>query len=289
MADTGGVSDEMGDRESRRHERELERLLAEFDRRDRQGTWEIYSAPKRRPNPRRTTVLISATVTAMLLSIVVALHPSSEAAAVRRLLGFGPERILAAPELPASNGEFAFIATQKDGKTPVGYDPCTTIEVAINPAHAPDDHRDLVEVAIEHTSAATGLDFTLINNTDATPWSRPTTSARAPVLVAFADEDEVPALEGPIAGVGGSMVVESPNGRRSFVTGSVVLDTDVFNDPDASHTTLQAVVDHEFGHLVGLDHVDDPTELMYPDSVGVTEFSTGDLRGLAQIGRLPCS
>nr|WP_269329758.1 matrixin family metalloprotease [Kineosporia babensis] len=54
---------------------------------------------------------------------------------------------------------------------------------------------------------------------------------------------------------------------------------------------MDAVVLHEFGHLVGLDHVDDPAELMYrtptarPHSDG---FELGDRRGLARLSGGPC-
>ena len=51
---------------------------------------------------------------------------------------------------------------------------------------------------------------------------------------------------------------------------------------------LQAIVDHEFGHLVGLDHVDDPGELMAEVNIGRTSYGPGDLEGLARLGAIPC-
>ena len=42
-------------------------------------------------------------------------------------------------------------------------------------------------------------------------------------------------------------------------------------------------------HAVGLAHVDDDRELMYPEARRtVTEFAAGDLTGLAALGRGPC-
>jgi len=45
---------------------------------------------------------------------------------------------------------------------------------------------------------------------------------------------------------------------------------------------------HELGHLVGLAHVSDPTQLMYPQSSGVLDLAAGDLTGLAQLGAGEC-
>ena len=45
---------------------------------------------------------------------------------------------------------------------------------------------------------------------------------------------------------------------------------------------------HELGHLVGLDHVDDPNELMYPRAAERTSYGPGDLKGLALLGAIPC-
>ena len=45
---------------------------------------------------------------------------------------------------------------------------------------------------------------------------------------------------------------------------------------------------HELGHVVGLAHVDDSREVMYADNVGVTQFGSGDLAGLAALGRGRC-
>ena len=77
-----------------------------------------------------------------------------------------------------------------------------------------------------------------------------------------------------------------------YVTGSVVLDQEVFDDldddPDAQ-SVAQGIVDHEFGHLVGLDHVDDPRELMHREQAGMTSYGPGDLEGLARLGSIRCS
>jgi predicted Zn-dependent protease len=47
------------------------------------------------------------------------------------------------------------------------------------------------------------------------------------------------------------------------------------------------VMFHEFGHLVGLAHVDDKRQLMYPHT-GRPDFEDGDRAGLIALSQLPC-
>ena len=111
-----------------------------------------------------------------------------------------------------------------------------------------------------------------------------------PVLVSFATEQEVPALAGPAAGVGGSTSVRRSR-LSTYVTGQVTLDIDSFDpllDRPAFHSSARAIVMHELGHLVGLDHVRDPGELMHAQNRDQTDFGPGDLRGLALLGKGPC-
>ena len=107
------------------------------------------------------------------------------------------------------------------------------------------------------------------------------------MLVAWADEEEVPALSGDVAGLAGSVVVESL-GRARYVTGTVTLDAEAFQRITGElggDAAAQAIIDHEFGHLVGLDHVDDAGELMYADNIGRRDWGPGDLAGLSRLGR----
>jgi predicted Zn-dependent protease len=46
---------------------------------------------------------------------------------------------------------------------------------------------------------------------------------------------------------------------------------------------------HELGHVVGLAHVDDPTELMYERNEGRSDWGPGDLTGLEALGKGLCT
>ena len=229
-------------------------------------------------------------VTSVLVFAFAVLAPTTEMQELRRLVGLGGGRLEAAPDVPDGPGSYEFMQTQPQTGEPVGYDPCRVIEVEVNPDGAPEGYDRLVDTAIEHTSEATGLRFERIGLTDRRP-PKLTTAQRQPVLVAWATAEEVPDLAGDVAGIGGSTAVERGFRDRTYVTGQVVLDADVFDDIDGdmdAYAAAQAIVDHEFGHLVGLDHVDDPHELMHSDNIGLTSYGPGDLKGLARLGNLPC-
>ena len=110
------------------------------------------------------------------------------------------------------------------------------------------------------------------------------------MLVAWADEEEMPESGGGRRRPGGSLVVESL-GRARYVTGNVTLDAEAFQRISGElggDAAAQAIIDHEFGHLVGLDHVDDAGELMYADNIGRRDWGPGDLAGLSRLGRGRC-
>jgi hypothetical protein len=112
----------------------------------------------------------------------------------------------------------------------------------------------------------------------------------APVLIAWSDERATQDLAGYILGVGGAESVTPPGGPTVNVTGQVVLDREQLSTtamPDRG--LVRAAILHELGHLVGLAHVADPTQIMYSESqFGVREYGAGDLRGLALVGSGSC-
>ncbi|WP_295661874.1 hypothetical protein [uncultured Nocardioides sp.] len=274
----------------RRNARDLERRMRELDELDRRfglgalpGTTGPREVRRTRHGLRNLTVVA---LTLTLVGIVLAIHPSPTAAGVRALVGSGLARVgVLSPAVDA--GSYAFIATQPGTGRPVGYDPCTPITVAVNPDGAPGRWRTLVDRAIENVGSASGLDLVYAGQTDSRDMAAEETGAT--VLVMWATEDEVPALKGDVAGVGGSSAVQRGAGRVQFVRGQVVLDREAFDDVEGLRLAVdQAVVDHELAHVVGLDHVDDPGELMNPRTGRQLSWGPGDLEGLARLGDIPC-
>ena len=132
------------------------------------------------------------------------------------------------------HGQLRVPADPTADREPVGYDPCRVIEVEVNPSGAP--------------TATNGWS----TRRSSTPRRRPgcgssgsarrtgarrkrRSGRRPPVLVAWASADEVPDLEGDVAGIGGSTAVEVGFRHRRYVTGEIVLDADVFDDLGCAH------------------------------------------------------
>lgn len=241
------------------------------------------------PRPSTTVSVVAA---AALVVAAVLLHPSSQMEAVRRLVGLGSERRLPAPTILARGGAFTFATTQPGSDDPVGWDPCETVEYAVNPAGMPAGARGLVARAVARISAATGLELEDVGDTDRRPFAASFLDLRGsgPVVIGWGDATELPELAGEVAGVGGAAADDAASGRRHYVTGGVVLDTDVFTDLNVAERprVMEAIVVHELAHVVGLGHVAEPMELMFSDNSGQVELGPGDLEGLARVGSVPC-
>lgn len=199
---------------------------------------------------------------------------------------------------PPAGGEYAFVGVQADGVTPVGYDPCRPVHYVIRPDNAPAGGEQLVRDAVARVSAVTGLEFVYDGPTDEAPAERRSLfqpdrygDRWAPVLVSWQTEAENPDFLTDTVGEAGSATVTIAGRPKVFVTGMVGLDAAAFAeylaDPD-DVPLARAVVLHELGHLVGLDHVSDPGQLMYPETRDAVDFAPGDLTGLARLGAGEC-
>jgi hypothetical protein len=180
-----------------------------------------------------------------------------------------------------------------DGQ-PVTYSSCSLIQVAVYPAGGPSNAEQLVREAVAKVEAATGLDIVVVGSYGghAPNWNfeaAPVTYTD-PVSVSWQDGNAIAAMTEDTAGLGGSPVVTSVNGTQRRVAGTIALSRDYYAQLQqrGDHAEEVAVLLHEFGHVMGLGHVDSPHELMYEDNVGQTEFGAGDLEGLRRLGQGPC-
>lgn len=276
----------------RASQRAMHKRLQELDRLDAQyglGTLpsQVRIVPAHIRRRRRVAlVLLVASAAGLAVDEVVGTQ------LVRQAVNRTTERLGAAPGIPDTEGSYAFTGLQKDGVTPVSWNPCRPIRYAVNPEHAPDNHLELVETAVERIGRATGFVFEYAGESDSREFEPvvigPATTL--PVLVAWAPEDDVARLKGDTVGIGGSVRVEKRPGFEQYVTGVVVLEAEHFEElaDEGADEFAQAIVDHEFGHVMGLDHVNDRGELMNAENYGRTEFGIGDFEGLARLGNVRC-
>jgi hypothetical protein len=188
--------------------------------------------------------------------------------------------------------EYQFLAMNQS--QPVAYSSCRVIQVAVYPAGGPPDAEKLVREAVARVRGVTGLDIVVVGsfgghapnwNFEAAP-----IGPADPVSISWQDHDAIAELSDEVIGLGGSPVVTAPSGTRYRVAGTIALSRDYYRllTERSDHAEALAVLLHEFGHVLGLDHVDSPRELMYDENNDQEDYGPGDLQGLRLLGKGPC-
>lgn len=236
--------------------------------------------------PVRRASVVAVLLGALLLSIGTLLL------AVRLTSGGADKTATTAPA--AVTDGYAFWDVRADG-SPARWDPCSAIPWVLQVHGAPEGARAMLETATERITQAGGPRFAYVGPSDETPAltraayqpDRYAADAWAPVLVAWAppgsdglplrDSDRAVSLPIAVDGV--------------FVSGQVVFNDRRTLEVDFADraTSWGATAIHEFVHVAGLDHVDDPTQLMHRFAgSGPIEFGEGDLAGLAALAVPGC-
>ncbi len=192
----------------------------------------------------------------------------------------------------SSVGSYEFMATQPvNPQVPVTYSPCKEIVIVENDAIAPDGTDGLLEDAVSEVARLTGLEMRVAGSTGEEPVADQTRGERQPVLVAWTTPERIPELAGDVAGLGGSTSVrQGGDFRVRYVSGQVALDAPQLGDilDRDGPAAVEAVILHELGHLVGLAHTEDATQLMHAENVGRIDFGVGDRTGLTILGQGGC-
>jgi hypothetical protein len=252
---------------------------------------------------RRTALVVLAVLVVSVLSGCSSLVPESPG--LRRGVDVPSRptdsrpRPLGVPALaPAGSGGYAFLLTHNDG-SPVAWDPCRPVHYVVRPAGAPVDGDDLVRWALGQISTATGLTFVDDGATLEAPDAQRASfqpqrygNRWAPVLVAWSNPVEwSPLADGVLGRAGPAPFGTVGDDNERFVSGQAV-----FNGPEldlqlrtGEDNKARAVLLHELGHLVGLAHVTDPFQVMYPSNAyPLPSYRSGDLRGLELLGTGRC-
>ena len=150
--------------------------------------------------------------------------------------------------------------------------------------------------ALQLLATATGLKFVNDGTTTVIPSTRYGADASGhpkPVVIAWATPAQTDGLgvtfSGPLQphelGRGGASARVDPfTGHGVHVSGSVVIDAQAsaILKPGFGPGGVGVLLLHELGHLVGLGHVNDPTQIMNPVLVPTKTgaYGAGDLAGL---------
>lgn len=212
-----------------------------------------------------------------------------------------------APDAPSELGAVAALrGNSKDGApyafwaldhrgAPLRWDACSPIGLVVNLRGATEGAEQDIRLALEILSDVSGLDLELEGLTDETPDAqRPLVEPDGagwrwrPVLIAWAHPGEHGlALTAADRGIALPVAVRDGD-RESYVTGQVVLNAarpDLVPGFGDRSTAIGATLLHELAHMLGLDHVEDPEQLMSIDpGRGTVTFGSGDLAGLERLG-----
>ena len=156
-----------------------------------------------------------------------------------------------------------------------------------------------VKSALSKVTASTGFTFSYKGTTTEVPRSGSMPKQTAELVVAFTSPSKTDySLYGSTLGQGGmyyGWVSRTVSGKTTYTVaaqrGFVVIDTPQMLSQLKSGTGTglrrQNLLSHELGHAVGLQHVDDTHQQMYP-SLRTTSpqfFYTGDRTGLTKVGK----
>jgi len=176
-----------------------------------------------------------------------------------------------------SANHYAFLNVREDG-TPVRWER-STITYSVSETATSGDV-ETVAKAMRVLSDATGFKFRMVGRTSLIPSTTNLTEAEADVTISWAERSDTDAFgnlgrDSLAAGFG--LV-----GDGAYAKGAVVVDVSKAPTGDS----LQRVIMHEMGHVLGLEHVQDKTQLMAADltmSWGL-KIGSGDLNGLRLVG-----
>ena len=226
----------------------------------------------------------------------------------RRLVAGLVVLVIAAPvaiAIAASNahphGAYAFLQTRLyQPNVPFRWNPCEPIQYQVNTANAPAGAVAEVAAVTARVTAATGVAFrfdgtttrTASQQADALYYSDIGHDTYDPVLVSWLPHSRFQAIVHEQGVLAFTRVIPGNVAQTSeqWTSGIVVVDAGGQFEPSGRYSE-PLVLQHEFGHVMGLGHVAEPNELMFSIDVAkdtipfqMDDWGPGDLEGLELLG-----
>jgi hypothetical protein len=207
------------------------------------------------------------------------------------LLGVVPVLAACGPSAVAGNPTDYSLNTHQAQR--LRWNPCTTVHWRADLRNAPANTLPLVQGAVATLSAKTGIRFVYDGPASYIPQRGGFAKQPSSLIVSFGRAPGRPSASnyltgGTMVGYGGYLATGAyKNGGvvYSITKGFVVIDANRF--PGLSTHTRTALLQHELGHAVGLNHAKYRSELMYPvvGNASPSSYAAGDLTGLRLLGR----
>jgi hypothetical protein len=198
---------------------------------------------------------------------------------------------------PKVDGAFRFL--ERVGGAPVRWNPCETITYAVNDAGATSPVRPDLKEALRLVTRATGIRFRSVGTTEETflrAYERMRYEGvirKAELILIWVDHDAylgiLRRLNDPRPSIAFAKTMAGLFADQDqYFGGIVVIDADATANHGFGYRYAHgSVLLHELGHIMGLDHVRDPEQLMYSGphpNFSVRTYAPGDLEGLRRLG-----
>jgi hypothetical protein len=198
---------------------------------------------------------------------------------------------------PKVDGAFRFL--ERVGGVPVRWNPCETITYAVNDAGATSPVRPDLKEALRRVTRATGIRFRSVGTTGETflrAYQRMRYEGvirKAELILIWVDHDAylgiLRRLNDPRPSIAFAKTMAGLYADQDqYFGGIVVIDADATANHGFGYRYAHgSVLLHELGHIMGLDHVRDPEQLMYSGrhpNFSVRTYGPGDLEGLRRLG-----
>jgi hypothetical protein len=262
--------------------------------------------PQRSRSPLLGVFVVACVVAVLLgvLAISALLRDPSDASA--RAVG-APSATASSPPTPSPSvapthrpkvdGAFKFL--ERVGGVPVRWNPCDPISYAVNTAGASSSIRSDLREALGRVTRATGVEFESAGTTEETffrAYNRMRYQGvvkKAELILIWIDHEGYEAilqrLQDPRPSIAFAKTMAGLYADRDqYFGGIIVMDADATSGRGFGYRYAHgSVLLHELGHIMGLDHVKDPDQLMYSGrhpNFGLHGFGAGDLEGLRRLG-----